>query len=116
MNAEVKVLPLPQELTGHEYKVFELLRSKPAGEFTSRSDIEMVLYGREVFSRDHFSNCVQVFILRMRRKGVAIETKKGRGYRLAAVYAAPPVEPASISTSTPTATLPVATATEQPQS
>lgn len=111
MNAEVKVLPLPQELTGYEYKIFELLRSKPAGEFTSKLDIEMALYGHQASSREHFSNCVQVFILRMRRKGVTIETKKGRGYRLAAGYAAPPAtEP--VQAHTPTLTI----VTEQPQS
>lgn len=112
MNAEVKVLPLPQELTGYEYKIFELLRSKPAGEFTSKLDIEMALYGHQASSREHFSNCVQVFILRMRRKGVMIETKKGRGYRLAAVYTQPvPAVPAPA----PVPTLTIATS-EQPQS
>lgn len=90
MNAEVKVLPLPQELTAFEHKVFELLSTKPAGEFTNHKEIEIALYGQETSLGESYSNCVQVFILRMRRKGVAIETKKGRGYRLAPAVATEP--------------------------
>lgn len=72
------MLTMPAPTTFFEQKVLELLESR-AGEFVSRREIEVHLYGYSTI-RENSSNSVQVFILRLRRKGFAINTKRGSGY------------------------------------
>jgi two-component system OmpR family response regulator len=68
-------------LTAHEYKLLAYLMHRP-GAVVSRTELTEHLYAQD-FERD--SNTIEVFVARLRRKlpGVALETVRGLGYRLA---------------------------------
>ncbi len=68
-------------LTAHEYKLLALLMHRP-GAVVSRTELTEHLYAQDV-ERD--SNTIEVFVARLRKKlpGVALETVRGLGYRLA---------------------------------
>lgn len=68
-------------LTAHEYKLLAYLMHRP-GAVVSRTELTEHLYAQD-FERD--SNTIEVFIARLRKKlpGVALETVRGLGYRLA---------------------------------
>ena len=72
----------PLVLTGHEFRLLAYLMHRP-GRVVSRTELTEHLYAQD-FDRD--SNTIEVFIGRLRRKlpPEAIETVRGRGYRLAA--------------------------------
>lgn len=61
-------------------KVHEVLLSK-AGEFVSRQEIEAAVYGEDPAKLPE-SNCLEVFVRRLRKRGVPIETKRNFGYRV----------------------------------
>ncbi len=69
-------------LTAHEYRLLAYLMHRP-GQVVSRTELTEHLYAQD-FERD--SNTIEVFVGRLRRKlpGVALETVRGLGYRLAA--------------------------------
>lgn len=58
-------------------KVHEVLLSK-AGEFVSRAEIHAAVYGENIPE----TNCLEVFIYRLRKQGVLVETKNNVGYRI----------------------------------
>jgi two-component system response regulator PhoP len=90
-SQEVKVNGAKLELTSFEYKLLEYLMLH-AGEVLSKTQITEALYSED-FERD--SNVIEGFIGRLRRKldpentSKPIETRRGRGYRLAAERGAP---------------------------
>ena len=69
-------------LTSHEFRLLAYLMHRP-GTVVSRTELTEHLYAQD-FERD--SNTIEVFVGRLRRKlpGVALETVRGLGYRLAA--------------------------------
>ncbi|MBL8807851.1 MAG: response regulator transcription factor [Rhodospirillales bacterium] len=72
----------PVALTAQEYKTLAYLMHRP-GTVVSRTELTEHIYAQD-FDRD--SNTIEVFVARLRRKlGIdAIETVRGRGYRLRA--------------------------------
>jgi len=68
-------------LTAHEYRVLAYLMHRP-GAVVSRTELTEHLYAQDI-ERD--SNTIEVFVARLRKKlpGVALETVRGLGYRLA---------------------------------
>jgi two-component system OmpR family response regulator len=81
-SGRVDVDGMPVALTAQEYKTLLYLMHRP-GAVVSRTEITEHIYAQD-FDRD--SNTIEVFVGRLRRKlGVdAIETVRGRGYRLRA--------------------------------
>jgi two-component system OmpR family response regulator len=79
-TGRVSVGDRPVDLTAHEYKTLAYLMHRP-GTVVSRTELTEHLYAQD-FDRD--SNTIEVFVARLRRKlGLdAIETVRGRGYRL----------------------------------
>ncbi len=79
-SGRVDVDGTPVALTTQEYKTLAYLMHRP-GAVVSRTELTEHLYAQD-FDRD--SNTIEVFIARLRRKlGLdAIETVRGRGYRL----------------------------------
>jgi two-component system OmpR family response regulator len=79
-TGHVSVGDRPVDLTAHEYKTLAYLMHRP-GTVVSRTELTEHLYAQD-FDRD--SNTIEVFVARLRRKlGLdAIETVRGRGYRL----------------------------------
>jgi two-component system OmpR family response regulator len=73
---------VPVSLTAHEYRVLAYLMYH-RGEVVSQSELIEHIYAQD-FDRD--SNVIEVFIARLRKKlgSNAIETLRGRGYRMSA--------------------------------
>jgi two-component system OmpR family response regulator len=84
-SGRVDVGGTPVTLTAHEYRTLAYLMHRP-GTVVSRAELTEHLYAQD-FDRD--SNTIEVFVARLRRKlGIdAIETVRGRGYRLRALPA-----------------------------
>jgi len=82
-QARVTVNGQALNLTGHEYRVLEVLMQH-AGEVVSRTELVDHIYAQD-FDRD--SNTIDVFIGRLRKKlpPGAIETVRGMGYRMCEV-------------------------------
>jgi two-component system OmpR family response regulator len=68
-------------LTSHEYRLLAFLMHHP-NEVVSRTTLTEHLYAQD---NDRDSNTIEVFVGRVRRKvpGIAIDTVRGLGYRLA---------------------------------
>lgn len=81
-SGRVTVSGNPVSLTAQEYRTLAYLMHRP-GAVVSRTELTEHIYAQD-FDRD--SNTIEVFVARLRRKlGVdAIETVRGRGYRLRA--------------------------------
>jgi two-component system OmpR family response regulator len=81
-SGRVSVDGQPVSLTSHEFRLLSYLMHRP-GNVVSRTELTEHLYAQD-FDRD--SNTIEVFIGRLRRKlpPEAIETVRGRGYRLVA--------------------------------
>jgi two-component system OmpR family response regulator len=84
-SGRVDIDGMPVALTAQEYKILAYLMHRP-GAVVSRTELTEHIYAQD-FDRD--SNTIEVFVARLRRKlGVdAIETVRGRGYRLRAAGA-----------------------------
>ncbi|MEY2684294.1 MAG: hypothetical protein RJA09_1438 [Pseudomonadota bacterium] len=80
-SSRVSWTGLPITLTGHEYKVLAYLLHRP-GQVVSRTELTEHIYSQDA---DRDSNTIEVFVGRLRRKmpGLALETVRGLGYRLA---------------------------------
>lgn len=76
-NAELLPEP-PDSLAGRQLEVWQALASKP-GRFVHSEVIANSLYRADEIGAEQV---VKVAISQMRKKGVAIETVHGRGYRL----------------------------------
>jgi len=86
-SGRVDVDGMPVALTAQEYRTLAYLMHRP-GAVVSRTELTEHIYAQD-FDRD--SNTIEVFVGRLRRKlGVdAIETVRGRGYRLRAPVGGP---------------------------
>lgn len=67
------------QLKGFEAQIHAILSAKH-GEFVNRREIETSLYGE--VDKIPISNCLEVFIYRLRKKGIPVDTKRNLGYRL----------------------------------
>lgn len=80
-SSRVTLAGQPVALTAQELRLLAYLLHRP-GQVVSRTELAEHLYAQDA-ERD--SNTIEVFVARLRRKlpGVAIETVRGLGYRLA---------------------------------
>lgn len=71
-------------LTQSEQKIHQLLSIR-LGEYVPKISLETAVYG--VGAERPKTNTIEVFIMRMRKKGYRIDSKKHTGYRLTSLRA-----------------------------
>lgn len=72
-------------LSPAEQTIFHKLRSNP-GTYVPKTVLETALYGSD--AERPKSNTIEVFIGRLRKRGMNIECKKQHGYKLASLHIA----------------------------